>query len=223
MFGTGMSGKQPEDLPAPVQELGERYNVSRESLERLATYVELLRSWQSRINLVGPATIPAAWHRHIEDSLQLLRYIPENSGRVIDLGSGAGFPGLVIAIASQLLTDLIESNGKKAAFLREVIRQTGATAKVHQARIEDWTAVHSKLEVKLITSRALAPLPQLLAYSEPFFQSGAIALFHKGQDVDKELAEAHKGWILDAVRHQSVTDPSGSLLEIRTARRRQDV
>ena len=221
MCGTGMSESQPEPWPAAAEELGKRYHVSRESLDRLATYVKLLGSWQTRINLVGPSTLPDVWHRHIEDSLQLLPYLPKATGQIVDLGSGAGFPGLVLAIVSDSHTELIESNGKKAAFLREVIRQTRAPASVHQSRIEDWTAKNRGLDVRLVTSRALAPLPQLLAYSEPFFRSGAIALFHKGQDVDKEVTDAHNGWIFEAIKHKSLTDPSGTILEIRGARRRQ--
>lgn len=193
-----------------------RYNVSRESRFGLETYVELLLSWQSRINLIGPSTAAAIWTRHIEDSLQLLPLLPPSAKTVAELGSGAGIPGLVMCIAGGFTGHLYESNGKKAAFLREAIRKTGANASVHATRLEN-LAAESVPEVDCVVARALAPLPLLLDYAAPFLGKGAIGFFHKGQDVEHELTEAAKYWNLTLSKHQSVCDSRGVILEIKEA------
>ncbi len=194
-------------------------NVSRESQAKLAVYIETLEKWQKQINLIAPSTVSTVWSRHVDDSLQLLPHIPEEVTDVADLGTGAGFPGLALAIVRPLRAHLYESNGKKVAFLREVIRRTGAAATVHQIRIEE-LAQHSNLPtVQLVVSRAFAPLAELLAYAEPFFQRGAHGLFHKGQDVDAELTEAAKYWKLNFKKHPSSTDSKACLLEVEEAYR----
>jgi 16S rRNA (guanine527-N7)-methyltransferase len=196
--------------------------VSRETLERLDRFVATLVTWQRRINLIAPATIPEIWTRHVADSLQLQLLAP--AARVwLDLGSGGGFPGLVLACALAeapgARVHLIESNGKKVAFLREAIRVTGAPAIVHQARIEQMgTTLDESIEV--VTARALAPLSDLLGLAEPWLKSGAQALLPKGQDVGVELTEASKYWNLEAVLVPSKTDANARIVKIDCAARR---
>ena len=202
-------------------ELCERFNVSRESLMRLEVYVSVLLSWQQRINLIGPSTVDQVWSRHIADSLQLLSFFPPGTPELADFGSGAGIPGLVIAIAASTRVHLYESNGKKAAFLREAIRQTRATATVHQIRIEQLQDEAALPGVQIILARAFAPLEQLIGYAEPFLKRGAIGLFHKGQDVDAELTAATKCWKLNYIKHPSIIDSNGVILEVKEAARVQ--
>lgn len=196
-----------------------RYNVSRESLAALHTYVDVLRTWQTKINLIGPSTVETVWTRHILDSVQLMDLLPRDCRRIAELGSGAGIPGLVLAIAAGLEADLYESNTKKAAFLREAIRRTRARAEVHQVRLESLANEPNLPTVDVVVARALAPLPQLLDYAAPFLRQGAIGLFHKGQDVDLELTEATKYWKLDVTKHGSACDSRGVILEVRGATR----
>ena len=157
--------------------------VSRETEKRLALYVERLRQWQTVKNLVGPATLQHVWTRHIADCGQLVDLAPA-AQRWIDLGSGAGFPGLVVAILLHgrpgVSVDLVESNARKCAFLRDVVRATGAPARVHAGRIEQ--VVPTLGAVDVVTARALAPLPDLLAMSRPLLEQGATGLFLKGEE-----------------------------------------
>jgi 16S rRNA (guanine527-N7)-methyltransferase len=195
----------------------DRFNVSRESRPRIAIYVDLLLTWQKRINLIGPATAAVVWERHILDSLQLLPLLPEGTRTIAELGSGAGIPGLVVAIAADLEVHLYESNGKKAAFLREAARQTGTEAHVHMVRLETLRTEQALPTVDCVLARALAPLPLLLAYAEPFLARGAVGLFHKGQDIDAELTEATKYWKLKFTKHASLCDSRGVILEVHEA------
>lgn len=197
----------------------ERLGVSRESRTRLETYVALLLSWQQKINLIGPATVPQVWSRHVADSVQLLPLLPAGTKIIAELGSGAGIPGLVLAISAGLEAHLYESNSKKAAFLREAARQTGTRAHIHVVRLEELHGHKDVPAVQCVVARALAPLPLLLDYAEPFLSKGAIALFHKGQDVDAELTEATKYWKIEFSKHVSQCDPRGVILEIREATR----
>ena len=193
-----------------------RLNVSRESFAQIETYVELLLTWQAKINLIGPSTIEDVWRRHVLDSLQLLPLMQSKPAAIADLGSGAGIPGLILALGGNLRTDLYESNGKKVAFLREAIRQTKANAVVHQIRLE---TLEDHLPAKIpqyVTARALAPLERLLFWAEPLLRRGAIGMFHKGQDVDSEVNEATKVWKMGAIiRHASMTDSDGTILEVK--------
>ena len=200
-------------------ELAERYNVSRESLARLRKYVELLLIWQQRMNLIGPATIDSIWERHIHDSLQLLPLLPKGTIAIAELGSGAGIPGLVVAIAANLEAHLYDSNSKKSAFLREAIRTTGANAKVHNIRLEALKTEAHLPAVQCVLARALAPLPLLLDNAEPFLRTGATGLFHNGQDVELELTEATKYWRLQLSKHQSAVDSRGVILDVKEAAR----
>ena len=164
--------------PPGVIELLDRYNVSRESRQKIETYVKLLLTWQQRINLIGPATVASVWDRHIRDSLQLLPLLPKDVRTIAELGSGAGIPGLVLAMAADLQAHLYESNGKKAAFLREAARQTGTQAIVHNVRLETLSTKTDLPKVQCVVARALAPLPLLLDYAEPFLSEGALSLIH---------------------------------------------
>lgn len=189
-------------------------SVSRETLDRLRVYAELLVKWQARINLVGPATIPDLWRRHMLDSAQLFPLLPRNLPRLIDIGSGAGFPGLVLAILGVPEVHLVESDLRKGAFLREVARQTAASVTVHSARIESL----SDLKAPVVTARALAPLPKLLDLAAPLLAPDGQCLFLKGQNIAEELTEARKIWIFDEDRSPSRSDPSGLVLRVREVR-----
>jgi len=198
--------------------LATRYNVSRESRQKLELYVDLLSLWQQRINLIGPSTVPDIWTRHIADALQVIPLLPDNGAAFADLGSGAGIPGLILAIATGRKARLYESNGKKVAFLREAIRRTGAPAEVQQMRVETIDPQAAQIP-GIVTARAFAPLNMLLSLAEPMLSNGATGLFHKGQDVDAELTEATKYWRLHFVKHPSVVDSKGVILEVKEAQR----
>jgi 16S rRNA (guanine527-N7)-methyltransferase len=208
-------------LAANRKRVIESLNDSREIAPRLDRYVAVLLQWQATTNLIAPSTIPDLWSRHIADSLQLLRLAPDAT-RWVDLGSGGGFPGLVIACAltgkSGAIVHLVESNLKKAAFLREAVRLTGASAKVHAMRIEDFVDGFDE-SVEIVTARALASLDNLLDKAYPLLKKGAQALFLKGQDVEAELTAASKYWTIDAELIPSITDAGGRIVLIRSAER----
>lgn len=170
-------------------------HVSRETAAALDLYVSQLARWQAVKNLVGPATLAEVWTRHVADALQLLALAPEAT-RWLDLGSGAGIPGLILAIAGRerpgFRVDLVESNARKCAFLTETARLTGAPARVRNGRIEDLIGEYGECEV--VCARALAPLTQLLAWTEPVLKTGTIALFPKGRDASAELTDAARAW-----------------------------
>lgn len=190
--------------------------VSRETLERLDIFVALLREWQAKTNLVAPSTLPDLWTRHVEDCLQLHELAPF-SGRWADLGSGGGFPGLVIAIVcagrADAALDLVESNAKKAAFLRAVVRATGVSASVHAARIADCGAVLGGADA--VSARALASLDVLLGMVSGRLRSQAPCYFMKGRQHDQEIAEAAAHWRFTMVKHSSRVDAGAAILEIR--------
>jgi 16S rRNA (guanine527-N7)-methyltransferase len=194
--------------------------VSRETAARLDRFAALLLDWHGRMNLIAASTVPMLWTRHIADSLQLLAIAPR-ARKWADLGSGAGFPGLPIAcaLADQGAAEvhLIESNNKKAAFLREAVRVTGAPAIVHAERVADFAGVfRDKLDA--VTARAVAPLPELLSIAYPLLKNGAQGLFPKGQDVGAELTEATKCWSIQASFVASRTDPKSQIVVIREAK-----
>jgi 16S rRNA (guanine527-N7)-methyltransferase len=195
--------------------------VSRETESRLDAYVDLLVQWQAKTNLVASSTLPNLWTRHISDSLQLLTLVP--SAKIwVDLGSGGGFPGVVLACAMVAtpgaMVHLVERNAKKAAFLREALRITGAAGTVHLADIGD--SVDSlRGPVDCVTARAVAPLHQLVGFAEPLVGKGAKALFLKGQDVEAELTEATKYWKLTPRLHPSLTG-QGWIVELDRIERR---
>lgn len=199
------------------------FPVSRETIERLTLYADLMAHWQKSINLISSKTLDDIWLRHIADSAQLLNFKPEKAKRWIDLGSGGGAPGLVVAIClsedPDVQVDLVESNAKKCAFLREVIRRTGIKARVYNQRVEDFVLTQKPVDYDVVSARALAPLPRLLDYAETFIQQGAIGLFLKGQHVDEELTEATKCWMIKAQKHPSLSDSLGSILIVESAYR----
>jgi 16S rRNA (guanine527-N7)-methyltransferase len=198
--------------------------VSRETATQLDAYVELLKRWQNIKNLVAPSTLGEIWTRHIADSYQLVALLGD-AQTVVDLGSGAGFPGLVIAIAGigkpGFHVHLVESNGRKASFLREVVRVTGAPATVHAVRIEDF-AKRWDGRADVVTARALASLLQLLDLSAELLKTGTRALFLKGQDVGVELTQATKYWNMQTELIPSLTDPTGQIVSITAASRRSE-
>jgi 16S rRNA (guanine527-N7)-methyltransferase len=196
--------------------------VSRETIARLDAFVDLLLAWQAKTNLVAPSTLPHLWTRHIADSLQLLEIAP-HMGTWIDLGSGGGFPGVVVACGLSSRDGeihLVERNNKKAAFLREALRVTGAPGTVHAADIVDFVDSFSD-PADYITARAVAPLKVLIELSAPVIQRGAVALLPKGQDIEAELTEATKYWTLRYHLYPSRTSPGSYIVEIRSARRRE--
>jgi 16S rRNA (guanine527-N7)-methyltransferase len=191
-----------------------RHHVSRESMARLEDYVVLLLQWQQRINLISPTTIPEIWERHIADSLQIIPHLTEDTRVVADLGSGAGLPGMVLACCG-LTVHFYESNQKKCAFLGEALRVTGSMGFVHPVRLESLTNDPKLPTVDIVTARALAPLPLLLRYAEPFLKAGARGLFHKGKDVDRELTEARKSLRIQFKKHPSPIDSDSFLLDVK--------
>ena len=196
--------------------------VSRETEARLDRYVALLQEWQAKTNLVAPSTLPTLWTRHISDSLQLLTIVP-NAKRWADLGSGGGFPGVVLACALAetpgAVVHMVERNAKKAAFLREALRVTNSPGKVHLADIGD-SVDRIVGPVDCVTARAVAPLHQLMSFAEPLVTRGAKALFLKGQDVEAELTEATKYWNIKPLLHSSRTGGHGWIVELDHIERR---
>jgi 16S rRNA (guanine527-N7)-methyltransferase len=194
--------------------------VSRETFERLRQFETIFGKWARRINLVAPSTLEGLWRRHILDSAQLLA-IASDARDWADLGSGGGFPGAVIAILVHDRADvsvrLVESNRKKAAFLQNALSGLAPRAEILARRIED--VVESSPAPEIVTARALAPLPRLLALTEPWLAAGTRALFHKGRDSGEEIKLAHDTWNLDLVQHRSSVDDDSVVLEISKAAR----
>ncbi|MBA3448650.1 MAG: 16S rRNA (guanine(527)-N(7))-methyltransferase RsmG [Pseudaminobacter sp.] len=195
-------------------------HVSRETFSRLAAFEEAFQKWAVRINLSAPSTLSDAWNRHILDSAQLIRLAPD-AIKWVDLGSGGGFPGLVIAFLlmerESASIDLVESNRKKASFLQAMIGQFNLPARVHAARIED--TYQRVVAPEVVTARALAPLPTLLLLAEPWLAPGTKALFHKGRDYRAEVKESALKWSFELVEHRSMIDQDGVILEISDLRR----
>lgn len=208
-------------------------DVSRETSARLAAYAALLVKWQARINLVGPATLPDLWRRHFLDSAQLLPFLTEISlpraggggsvvgggGVLVDLGSGAGFPGLVLALLTDWRVHLIDSDQRKCAFLRQVALETGVLDRVtiHAKRFE---AV-APFPADAVTARACAPLADLLSYALPFIGESGRCLFLKGKGVEEELTAARAHWNMRVERRPSLTESAGSILVIDQVQRRK--
>ena len=207
------------DLSADRKRALELIPVARETAERLDRYVELLLQWQKKINLIASSTVPEIWTRHIADSLQLVSLAP--TARVwVDLGSGAGFPGLVVACAlmgqAGARVHLVESTKKKAVFLEEVARALGLPVIVHPVRIEDFVKTFRE-RPDIVTARALAPLADLLDLAAPLLKTGAKGLFLKGQDVEAELTQAAKCWTINSTLAPSKTSPQGRIIVIHSA------
>jgi 16S rRNA (guanine527-N7)-methyltransferase len=211
-------------MPSPLssEAFAEQYPVSRETLDRLERYVELLGKWTKAINLVSAESLADVWRRHILDSAQLADHLPRSDQRsmtLLDLGSGAGLPGLVLSILGVGNVHLVEADSRKVIFLREAARVTKTDVTVHKARVE-------KLEpfpIDVVTARGLAPLDRLLDLAAPFLCQGRqraaavpgpVALFLKGRHVEAELTEARKNWNMEVECFDSISDPRGVVLRI---------
>jgi 16S rRNA (guanine527-N7)-methyltransferase len=195
----------PDDFAA-------RTNVSQKTMAQLKAYADMLGDWNARHNLVARSTLPDLWQRHMWDSAQLAPLIPAGARTLADLGSGAGFPGLVLAaMRPDLAVILYEATGKKCAFLRAAAQRMGLAVHIENARIEDLTPKPHDV----VTARALAPLPKLLAYAHLLTDPNSVCLFLKGQNLGAELTEAHKSWKMDVFQVPSKSDPSGAILVVR--------
>jgi 16S rRNA (guanine527-N7)-methyltransferase len=219
-----MTLSSPENLKAALVEDKTRAmalcpDVSRETWERLDRFVALVLQAQQTMNLMSASTVAQIWTRHVGDSLQLVALAPE-ARRWVDLGSGAGFPGLVIACALADMPDaavhLVDSTKKKATFLAEAAATLKLPVTVHADRIEDFAAAN-RISFDVVTARAVAPLPRLIGYAIPLLKRGTVGLFPKGQDIGAELTEASKYWTIEADLIPSKTDPRGRIVVVRRA------
>ncbi len=211
--------KTPEDF-------ARAFGVSRETIDKLSAYEALLRQWQKTINLVAPSTLDHVWSRHFADSAQLLALAPADALRWLDLGSGAGFPGLVLAVMlagrDGAKVTLVESDTRKAAFLAEVARRTGASVDIWPERIEK-TATQTKLgAVDVITARALAPLPRLLELAAPAFSPRTLGLFLKGREAEAEVDAARERWAFESTLQPSLSDAGGRIVLVRALQARME-
>jgi 16S rRNA (guanine527-N7)-methyltransferase len=203
--------KGPEDFAAA-------FDVPRETVEKLTLYAALLDRWQKAVNLVSQATLNDVWHRHFADSAQLLKHAPDAKSWV-DLGSGGGFPGLVIAILctnhENCIVHLVESNGRKCAFLSDVARQTGVRVRVHQQRIEVLAKGDTIGSMDVVSGRALAPLGRLLGLASGFFDTGTTGMFLKGREAGQEIDDASAQWHFDHRILPSRTNQDGCIVEVK--------
>jgi len=206
MSGSAPEAFGPEDFQAKT-------GVSRETMAHLKAYVGLLEDWNQQHNLVSRNSLADAWRRHVWDSAQIAAFVPAEAKSLADLGSGAGFPGLVLAelLRGRVQVTLFESTRKKAEFLAAAADRMGLKVRIENRRIEE--AGNERFDV--ITARALAPLSRLLGYAQQIAGKQTICLFLKGQSLAAELTEARKSWRMKVLQHQSVTDPSGTVLEVR--------
>ena len=193
------------------QEVCAYLNVSRETEAKLELYVKLLQKWQQRINLVSSKTLPHIWQRHILDCAQLTTYLPTSSFRIMDIGAGAGLPGVILALLTEHEVHLVESDAKKVAFMRTILAETNVRAIIHHARIEDLP----HLRIDVITARALAPLPKLIQLTHTQDHPGLSYLFLKGKGVDQELTEWPTSSKLNVVSYPSITDQDASIIHIK--------
>ena len=200
--------------PMTPESFQEETGVSRETLDRLRGYADLLLKWNSQLNLVGESTLEDLWRRHMFDSAQLVPLLPtpETIRRrvIIDLGSGAGFPGMVLSVLGAGDVHLVEANQRKATFLREVAREVGSDAHIHGVRIDQMRT----FAADVVTARALAPLPELIGHAAPFLSEGGLGLFLKGEKVNEELTEARKLWKMQTQQFPSRSNPSGTILQV---------
>ncbi|MBL4802901.1 MAG: 16S rRNA (guanine(527)-N(7))-methyltransferase RsmG [Emcibacter sp.] len=195
------------------QDFFKKTNVSRETMEKIEIYANLLQKWQKKINLVSGTTIPDLWCRHFYDSFQLKDHLEGAASRklrILDIGSGAGFPGLLLSMLGLGEFHMIESNGKKCAFMRQVIRKTGCNAIVHNERVEDM----KPFPVDYIISRACAPLDKLLDLGRNFMGENTICLFLKGQIVEQEIVDARENWLFEHEKFTSVSEETGVILKV---------
>jgi len=216
-------GRSLKSIRGP-EDFAEAFKVPRETIHRLITYAELLTEWQARHNLVSAATLAHVWDRHFADSAQLLSLAPE--AKVwLDLGAGAGFPGVVIAILqanhATFCMHLVESTGKKCAFLAEVVGATSAPVEIHCMRIEELSRSATSLRPGIVTARALAPLPRLLDLAAPWFAPGVRGLFLKGRGAAKEIEAASRDFTFSVRLHPSLTAADSAIVGISELARRR--
>ena len=213
-----MAGRSGQRIAGP-ESFRETFGVSRETLDRFATYEALLKTWQRTINLVAPSTLDDVWHRHFADSAQLVPLAPPDDKLWVDVGSGAGFPGLVAAIMlaekGQCRVALVESDTRKAAFLGEVCRKTGVAVEIVGARIEKIATQAKFGPIDVVSARAVAPLDKLLGLVAPMFSSATTGLFLKGREAGAEIDEARKFRTFDCALTPSLTEPEGRIVAIR--------
>jgi 16S rRNA (guanine527-N7)-methyltransferase len=195
------------------------FDVSRETLDRLEAYAALVRLWQPKINLIAPSTVGEIWHRHFADSAQLKDLIPPEAGSLVDLGSGGGFPGMVLAVLlaerSKATVTLIESDQRKAAFLAEVSRRLFIPVEILSTRIESRETQTRVTPADVVTARALAPMVKLLGWVAPFFGPASVALLMKGRGAEREVAAARSMWRFEAKYRPSRTDAEARIVLVR--------
>jgi 16S rRNA (guanine527-N7)-methyltransferase len=224
---SGAKGGGAEPVPRAAidgpNDFAAAFNVSRETIHSLERYAELLAEWQSWTNLVASSTLPDLWSRHFADSAQLAG-LAQGARLWLDLGSGAGFPGLVVAILRAGDTDftmhIVESNQRKCRFMGEVAALTGAPVVIHPERIESLPPSALPRRPDIVSARALAPLPKLLGLAAPFFGPATKGLFLKGRDAAKEIAAARDLWTFDSMLHPSLTSDESAIVEVTSLRPR---
>lgn len=223
-WSPGSGGGSDQDsgralAPMTPAEFAAACDVSRETLDRLRVYIDLLRDWQQRKNLVGRSSLDDVWRRHVLDSAQLLPLIENPDAELVDLGSGAGFPGLVLAIMGHPNVRLVESNRRKCEFLAAAAAATGTAVEIYPERAETLAGGVLRGVADVVTARAVAPLSKLLAYAAPMLAPGGICLFLKGARAAEELTAARKDWNMKVTRVPSRSDPSGTILKLEHLRR----
>ena len=186
-------------------------NVSRETLDKLQLYADLLVKWQARINLVSNSTIEDLWNRHFIDSAQLYSYLPDTCKTLVDIGCGAGFPGMVLAIMGVEDVHLVDSDSRKMSFVREVARITETKVTIHNCRIND---IKERQFADVVTSRALASLDKLLEFSTTLRKEQGCSIFLKGRKFEEEIEQANTLWNFQCKRQSSISDPEGQILII---------
>ncbi|MBU2533721.1 MAG: 16S rRNA (guanine(527)-N(7))-methyltransferase RsmG [Alphaproteobacteria bacterium] len=195
------------------------FPISRETVDRLKIYESALRRWQRAVNLVAPATLPELWQRHFADSLQVAPFVPGDARNLADLGSGAGFPGLVLAAhfasAGGPTVKLVESDQRKAAFLRDTARAMEISVEILSTRIENGANLTALSGVDVFTARALAPLHRLFVLVHPYVTGHATCIFLKGREAAREIEDARREWLFDVIEHPSTTDTDARILEVR--------
>ena len=206
-------------MEALYNKFAQNYDVSRETFLQLTEYVEILKKWQRQINLISNSTLPDIWERHIEDSLQLIKFVPRETAEIIDIGSGGGLPGLILAIYCRIPVHLVESDMKKCNFLAEAARQLGLTnCKIYNKRAEEARVELSSTNNILITARALAEITEIFALANNISKNNNIShynlLLPKGRSADIEISKAKEFWEFDLEKHQSVTEKDASILVI---------
>jgi len=200
------------------------FGASVKTTEKLKLYEVELKRWQKAVNLVAPGTLDQIWHRHFADSAQLAEFLPETAKQIVDVGSGGGFPGLVLAILlckdSDVKVTLVESDQRKAAFLRETARRIKIPVEIMSTRIESNASVEQLNSVDTVTARAFAPLDRLFGLVFPVFSRQTVGIFLKGRDFGREIELARQSWTFDFELRESKTEPEGRIIVVRDLARK---